>query len=247
MLILTDLMLASKENTKYYCSNKEASDMYLASADSIAEIVLNYNDSVKESIYRPSNNVYLKLKKADSLMQYGKIDSNEITFLNKIKQYSFYYLFSSKLESHFYGYDDTLWKSLVDSLFDFSNAKPIKLKHLWSDYTFNDENVNYIFYFTGDKHLAILGEPHYTFLYHPDYDDIEVDSLYTNFFMDHPDLIKNVNNKVIEGSEHFGKIAAFYRYLKNQYPKLWIQAYEHYLHTKKQTGETPKFIGKYPE
>lgn len=247
MLILTDLMLANDKNTKYYSSNNEASDMYLASKDSIDKIVQTYNDSVNESIYRPSNDVYLRLKNADSLKQFGKSDSNETIFLNKIKQYSFYYLFSSKLGSHFYGYNDTVGKSLVNTLFDFYNVKPVELKHLWNDYTYNDENVNYIFYYTGDEHLTILGEPHYTFLYHSGYDHMEVDSLYTDFFMDHPDLIKNVNYKVIEGAEHFGKVAAFYRYLKNQYQKLWIKVYEHYLHTKKQAGETPRFIGKYPD
>jgi hypothetical protein len=247
ILILTDLILTTKGNTKYYCSNQEACDMYLASKDSIVNIVQTYNDSVEELKYKPANDVYSRLKSADSLRQAGKLDSNEIDFLNKIKQYSFYHLFSSNLGIHFYDYGDTVGKSLIDSLFDFDNAKPAEFRHLWNDYTYNDENVNYIFFYTGDNQLAILGEPHYTFLYNDGYDDLKVDSLYTGFFIDHPDLIKNINYKVIEGAEHFGKSAAFYRYLKNQYPKLWIQVFAHFLHTKKQNGETPKFIGKYPD
>lgn len=149
--------------------------------------------------------------------------------------------------------NDTIrsYSAEIDSLFNQDYSELADLKYSWNDYTYNDEYTNYTFYFTENmQHLIIDGEPNYTFLYHKQTyfeDDVEVvDSLFTNYYIQHPDLIKNLNYIVVTNAEHFGKIAAFYRYLKNEYPKLWNLVCSHYSRIKKIKGDTPRFIGRDP-
>jgi hypothetical protein len=118
----------------------------------------------------------------------------------------------------------------------------------WNDYTYNDENANYTFYYEkNDQRLNIDGAPNYTFLSH-DYlrNLMVVDTVHTSYYINNPQLIKNLNFIVVTNAEHFGKIAAFYRYLQAQYPALWEQVYMHYWHTEKIAGETPRFIATSP-
>jgi len=255
-LLLVDIMLASDENTKYYSNNFEAYQHYIDSKNSLENVIKNYNDSIEfynDSVrYKSINDTYFKLKNYDSLIKSGKIDSSEITFLNKIQLYSLYYLFKSKVGYKFLNYHDTVnnWISKIDSLFKLDYSISFAKMIAWNDYTYNDENTNYKFYYTKyDKHLYINGAPIYTFLNtkHSYFEDeVKIDSLFTNFYTQHPNLIKNLNYGVVTNAEHFGQIAAFYRYLKIEYPNLWNQLYMHYLHIRKTKGQTPRFIGIYP-
>jgi hypothetical protein len=114
----------------------------------------------------------------------------------------------------------------------------------WNDYTYNDENSDYTFYYTkNDGRLHIDGVPNYTFLYHLPYlDSIEVNTTYTAYYTQNFNIIKNLNYVVVTNAEHLAKIAAFYRYLKANYPLLWNRVYTHYAHTRKKSGRTPRFI-----
>lgn len=264
-LLLMDIMLTDSDNTRYYSTNQEAYREYNQTNDSLIEVVNEYNDSIDHLKYKPINDLYLKLKNFDYLSKTGKIDSNEIVSLNKIKQYSFYYLFSSKLGYQFSNYYDSIREYVVeiDSIFDidYSDSENVKnnwsnytYKNLWNDYTFNDEYTNYSFYCDKDsKQLKIEGEPHYTFLFHKysyldtiKVDEVKIDSFFTNYYFEHANLIKNLNYVVFNNATHFGEIAAFYRYLKSSFPKLWDQVYTHYSHVSKSKGDTPRFIGIYP-
>jgi len=256
-LLYMDIILADDANTEYYSSNDKAYEKYEDSKMSLQNIINNYNDSIRNSRYKSINDIYFKLRNFDWLRQAGKLDHSEILLLNRIKLYSFYYLFKSELSYKFSSYQDTIsnYDTEIDSLFNSVYSNDIDLKHGWSDYTYNDENTNYTFYYTENgKRLVISGEPNYTFLYKKiDYDYVnyevnerEIDSLFTNYYMYHPDLIKNLNYIVVTNAQHFSKIAAFYRYLKKEYPKLWNQIYTHYSHMIKSKGATPGFIGRDP-
>lgn len=226
-LLYMDIILASDANTRYYSYNDDAYEDFIDSKYDLLETIKLFNDSVKDLRYKKIENMYFKLINFDSLLHSGKLNSSEITFLNKIKKYSF---------------------EKIDSLFRSDYNNPIDLEPSWNDYTYNDENTNYTFYYTKyDKHINIEGKPNYTFLYHNYSDsndnDLEIDSVFTNYYMQHPDLIKNLNYVVVSNAENFSKIAAFYRYLKYQYPKIWDQVYTHYSHKRKTIGDTPGFIG----
>lgn len=247
-LLLLDIMLASNSNTKYYSNNIEAYYNYINSKDSLEHFINRYNDSVR---YKNINDTYFKLKNFDSLKNSGKLDSSEIIFINKVEEYSFYYLFKSRLGYAFSNYYDSVkyFITKIDSLFKVDYSNSINLMPLWNDYTYNDENTNYTFFTNYNKQLKINGEPNYTFLQNPYLylkDDVKVDSIFTNYFTQHPTLIKNLNYSVVTNAEHFGKASAFYRYLKIENPKLWNQIYTHYLHIRKTKGQTPRFIGNNP-
>jgi len=243
VLLLIDLMITNNRNTSYYSNDKEACEKFFAAKKSLFDSVSRYNDSVNELKYIPAKNAYLKLIKFDSLKHSGKLDSNEIFYLDKLTRYSIDYLFKNKLYGHFTCHYDSVGEKIVDSLFDFDHySTSINMMNFWNDYTYNDEGTDYVFFFTNDKRLSILGEPHYTFLYNNGFDEPEVNAVYTNYFLAHPDLIRNLNIRVMDIAERFGKIASFDRYLKINYPKLWSQVYAHYLHIKKSTGETPRFV-----
>ncbi|MBI3218419.1 MAG: hypothetical protein HYZ44_02810 [Bacteroidetes bacterium] len=248
-LLLMDIMLASADNTTYYSKNKQATKKYKLVKDSLQRVIYVYNDSVKFLRLKSINEIYLKLKTINSQRQHEKLDSNEFLFLHKITNYSLYYLFKSKLGYDFPSYDDSArnYSKESDSLFAVNYTERL----LWSDYTYNDENTNYKFYFDkNDRKLKIDGEPNYTFLhrkqsfYYPD--KFDIDSLFTNYYINNKDLIKNLNISVVTNAQHFGKIASFFRYLKNEYPKLWIRVYSYYSRTKKAKGQTPRFINMYP-
>lgn len=186
-----------------------------------AEIYQDSMDSLRNSvIHSPYNdsidganrNLYDKLKQLDSLRNTRALDS-----LEKVSA-----------------------RHILDSL------RSLPYKDSWGDYTYNDENADYRFYYTqNDKRLHVDGTPSYTFLIHKHTlfsDSMTIDSVCTNYFVQNPDLIKNLNYSVVNDAEHFSKVAAFYRYLKSDYPRLWNQVYVHYLHTVKKTGKTPRFI-----
>jgi hypothetical protein len=127
---------------------------------------------------------------------------------------------------------------------ELDSLSHLHYKNTWNDYTYNDENSNYTFYYSkDDRCLHIDGEPNYTFLYHHPYlDSLEVNSTYTDYYTHNFNLIKNLNPIVVTNAEHFAKISAFYRYLKGTYPHIWNRVYTHYSHTRKKGGKTPRFI-----
>jgi hypothetical protein len=110
------------------------------------------------------------------------------------------------------------------------------------DWTYNDESTNYRFECQSASHsLAIEGKPHFTFL-SEGIDSIEVNTVYTNYFDNHSDIISNLNPSLFKDAETFGQIAAFFRYLKTSYPVLWNRVTDYYSHVASVPGSTPRII-----
>jgi len=133
----------------------------------------------------------------------------------------------------------------------------IRELHYPTNWTYNDEKIDYIFKCDCNKNKLIFdGEPIFTFLF--DYNEYLTnpysikpvtyeDPVFSNYFGENKSVITNLRKETFEYAKQFAQTAAFFRYIKQQNPKLWNKIVLYYSKTPITEGNTPRIIKKRDE
>ena len=174
--------------------------------------------------------IYTSVLKIDSIKKSSSSDLIKQTLINKIEN-----------------------KITKDTSDYFTASKNIKEKYNYSNWTYNDENTDFIFKINQNKKISITGRPIFTYTYRKtessdDYFDYKystvINEYLTNYFSKNYYLIENLKRETFQNAVEFSRIAAFYRYLKNNQSSTWSKIYAYYSLIPKKNGNTPRLIEK---
>lgn len=137
-------------------------------------------------------------------------------------------------------YAATAGKSVNQSLEESSEVK-IFLEN-WPkpfNWTWTDEQANPTFRVDCERHkLTLSGKPQYTFLYI----DRSIDLETTRYYEQHESDIISLHPTLYENSTEFARVASYLRFVKIEYPQLWLSLRAQMQKLAQTSGSTPRVI-----